>query len=161
MAPGITSERRSGGRNWSGCFPPYCAGTGTIISSWTPVEKVGITVDDAPFVAVDFTREYEGRDQALTFFHECRGSCDRLGGQPDPGRDRRGHRGAETLCPDPCQPRSPDRPEELLPVGRSWRASRNRRCRVVRPLVRGQVLSDCQVIRHQGCIGRQCTTNSA
>ena len=33
----------------------------------TPVEKVGITVDDAPFVAVDFTRsEQEGR-QFLTF----------------------------------------------------------------------------------------------
>ncbi|WP_238367519.1 DUF1285 domain-containing protein [Mesobacterium pallidum] len=33
----------------------------------TPVEKVGITVDDAPFVAVDFTVESEGRDQLLTF----------------------------------------------------------------------------------------------
>jgi len=33
----------------------------------TPVEKVGITVDDAPFVAVDFTVEGEGRDQRLTF----------------------------------------------------------------------------------------------
>ena len=33
----------------------------------TPVEKVGITVDDAPFVAVDFTAEGEGRDQRLTF----------------------------------------------------------------------------------------------
>lgn len=33
----------------------------------TPVEKVGITVDDAPFVAVDFTAEGEGRDQTLTF----------------------------------------------------------------------------------------------
>ena len=33
----------------------------------TPVEKVGITVDDAPFVAVDFTAEGAGRDQQLTF----------------------------------------------------------------------------------------------
>lgn len=33
----------------------------------TPVEKVGITVDDAPFVAVDFTAEGEGPAQALTF----------------------------------------------------------------------------------------------
>ncbi|GGD45248.1 hypothetical protein GCM10011358_31210 [Sinisalibacter lacisalsi] len=33
----------------------------------TPVEKVGITVDDAPFVAVDFTVQGEGRDQRLTF----------------------------------------------------------------------------------------------
>ena len=33
----------------------------------TPVEKVGITVDDAPFVAVDFTAEGRGRDQRLSF----------------------------------------------------------------------------------------------
>lgn len=33
----------------------------------TPVEKVGITVDDAPFVAVDFERKGEGREQTLTF----------------------------------------------------------------------------------------------
>jgi hypothetical protein len=33
----------------------------------TPVEKVGITVDDAPFVAVDFTAEGEGRARRLTF----------------------------------------------------------------------------------------------
>jgi len=33
----------------------------------TPVEKVGITVDDAPFVAVDFAADGSGRDQALSF----------------------------------------------------------------------------------------------
>ncbi len=33
----------------------------------TPVEKVGITVDDAPFVAVDFERDGEGPEQRLTF----------------------------------------------------------------------------------------------
>ncbi len=33
----------------------------------TPVEKVGITVDDAPFVAVDFEASGTGEDQALTF----------------------------------------------------------------------------------------------
>ena len=33
----------------------------------TPVEKVGIRVDDAPFVAVDFDAEGQGRDQILTF----------------------------------------------------------------------------------------------
>lgn len=33
----------------------------------TPVEKVGITVDDAPFVAVDFTAEGQGTALALTF----------------------------------------------------------------------------------------------
>lgn len=33
----------------------------------TPVEKVGITVDDAPFLAVDFDVTGTGQDQALTF----------------------------------------------------------------------------------------------
>jgi len=33
----------------------------------TPVEKVGITVDDAPFVAVDFEVDGEGARQALRF----------------------------------------------------------------------------------------------
>lgn len=33
----------------------------------TPVEKVGITVDDAPFVAIDFEASGEGEAQALTF----------------------------------------------------------------------------------------------
>lgn len=34
----------------------------------TPVEKVGIRVDDAPFVAVDFEVSGTGDTQALTFF---------------------------------------------------------------------------------------------
>lgn len=33
----------------------------------TPVEKVGISVDDAPFVAVDFEAEGDGNAQTLTF----------------------------------------------------------------------------------------------
>ena len=33
----------------------------------TPVEKVGIVVEDAPFVAVDFTVAGSGEDQVLTF----------------------------------------------------------------------------------------------
>ncbi len=33
----------------------------------TPVEKVGITVDDAPFVAVDFDVRGTGPDQEITF----------------------------------------------------------------------------------------------
>ena len=34
----------------------------------TPVEKVGIRVDDAPFLALDFSAEGEGRAQRLTFY---------------------------------------------------------------------------------------------
>jgi uncharacterized protein len=41
----------------------------------TPVEKVGIRVDDAPFVAVDFTAEGEGHDQRLTFTTNVGESC--------------------------------------------------------------------------------------
>ena len=33
----------------------------------TPVEKVGITVEDAPFLAVDFDQTGEGKAQTLTF----------------------------------------------------------------------------------------------
>ncbi|WP_170571320.1 DUF1285 domain-containing protein [Ruegeria atlantica] len=33
----------------------------------TPVEKVGITVEDAPFIAVDFDLEGEGTTQTLSF----------------------------------------------------------------------------------------------
>ncbi len=33
----------------------------------TPVEKVGITVEDAPFIAVDFEQDGEGEVQRLTF----------------------------------------------------------------------------------------------
>jgi hypothetical protein len=33
----------------------------------TPVEKVGIKVDDAPFVALDFTLKNKGEDQTLCF----------------------------------------------------------------------------------------------
>lgn len=33
----------------------------------TPVEKIGITVEDAPFVAVDFRAEGAGRGQVLVF----------------------------------------------------------------------------------------------
>jgi uncharacterized protein len=42
----------------------------------TPVEKVGITVDDAPFVAVDFTATGAGRDQLVTFTTQVGDSVD-------------------------------------------------------------------------------------
>ncbi|MGP9791388.1 DUF1285 domain-containing protein [Roseinatronobacter sp. NSM] len=62
----------------------------------TPVEKVGITVDDAPFVAVDFSVEGAGRDQELVFTtnvgdvlsagaaHPLRMARDRETGEPAP-----------------------------------------------------------------------------
>lgn len=62
----------------------------------TPVEKVGITVDDAPFVAVDFRVEGRGRDQRLVFVtnvgdeavagadHPIRVTRDQGSGEPAP-----------------------------------------------------------------------------
>jgi hypothetical protein len=62
----------------------------------TPVEKVGITVEDAPFVAVDFTCRGEGRNQSLTFTtnvgdeaiagpdHPIRVVRDEASGEPSP-----------------------------------------------------------------------------
>ena len=62
----------------------------------TPVEKVGITVDDAPFVAVDFTTEGTGEAQVLHFLtnvgdettagpdHPLRFAFDATTGEPSP-----------------------------------------------------------------------------
>ena len=62
----------------------------------TPVEKVGITVEDAPFVAVAMKVEGEGREQVLTFTtnvgdetvagpeHPMRFEIDRETGEPAP-----------------------------------------------------------------------------
>ena len=47
--------------------PPSCRRDGDDYFLVTPVEKVGITVDDAPFLAVDFEVEGTGKDQVLTF----------------------------------------------------------------------------------------------
>lgn len=62
----------------------------------TPVEKVGITVDDAPFVAVDFRASGTGEDQALTFVTN-------LGDEAAAGPDHpiRVERDAETGEPSP------------------------------------------------------------
>ena len=62
----------------------------------TPVEKVGIAVDDAPFVAVDFDVAQAGPDQTLTFttqvgdsvpldaYHALRVDRDPATGEPAP-----------------------------------------------------------------------------
>ena len=92
----------------------------------TPVEKVGITVEDAPFVAVDFTP----RARAPT------------SGSPSPPRSRTASspapttRSASTRDPatgepapyvhGPPRPRGADRPQKLLPPGRSRRRTGRR-----------------------------------
>jgi len=54
----------------------------------TPVEKVGIAVDDAPFVAVDFEVSGKGRDRVLTFFTNVGDSA--VAGPDHPIRMRQG-----------------------------------------------------------------------
>jgi hypothetical protein len=48
----------------------------------TPVEKVGITVDDAPFVAVDFEARGEGDAQELHFTTHVGGTRRRVSPRP-------------------------------------------------------------------------------
>jgi len=62
----------------------------------TPVEKVGITVDDAPFVATDFDVAGEGRDQVLTFATNVGDTA--VAGE---GHDLRVHRDPQTGEPAP------------------------------------------------------------
>ncbi len=62
----------------------------------TPVEKVGIRVDDAPFVAVDFETRGDGRDRILTFTTQV---DDRVVAGPD--HPIRVERDSETGEPSP------------------------------------------------------------
>jgi hypothetical protein len=106
----------------------------------TPVEKVGITVDDAPFVAVDFTAEGEGEGQTLTFLtqvedsvaagpeHPIRVERDPVTAEPAPYVMVR--RGLEALI---------DR--KSLPPRRARRGARGRGDAPVRRLVGRRLLS--------------------
>jgi hypothetical protein len=109
----------------------------------TPVEKVGIRVEDAPFVAVDFEAAGEGRRTASgdQLHHECRrrgrGGA-RGADRPDPRRARRcGRAVALRACARGA--RRADRQEKLLPASSIWvrrrRRTRGRRHRLVRRLV--------------------------
>ncbi|MEL7255026.1 MAG: DUF1285 domain-containing protein [Pseudomonadota bacterium] len=62
----------------------------------TPVEKVGITVEDAPFVAIDFEYQGVGEDQTLTFETNVGDSVTAGAGNPI-----RVERDAETGEPSP------------------------------------------------------------
>ena len=88
----------------------------------TPVEKVGITIDDAPFVAVDFTAEGGRSRPAPDLHHPGRRRGHRRPRQPDPRRPQFGDRRACALRPRPPRPRGADRPQNLLPPGRDRRS---------------------------------------
>ena len=62
----------------------------------TPVEKVGIVVEDVPFVAVDFTATGEGEDQVLTFETNV---GDRVAAGPEHKLVFRGDPGAGEVVP--------------------------------------------------------------
>nr|WP_284378695.1 DUF1285 domain-containing protein [Amylibacter marinus] len=58
----------------------------------TPVEKIGITVDDAPFVATDFTVKGQGQEQTISFETHVGDHCTAGDQNPirvslDPGTD--------------------------------------------------------------------------
>ena len=68
MEPGFIWARRLAESLWSSFFSSIIRKDGDDYFLVTPVEKVGITVDDAPFVAVDFDTNGSGREQSVTFF---------------------------------------------------------------------------------------------
>ena len=65
---GSTWAPRSGACRWCNSSPPCCArmkdGKTYLV---TPVEKVGIRIEDAHFVAVEMNASGNGHDQVLTF----------------------------------------------------------------------------------------------
>ncbi len=64
----------------------------------TPVEKVGITVEDAPFVAVDFEATGDGPRPGADLPDPCRRQRRRRPRPPDPGDPRSRDRRARALC---------------------------------------------------------------
>ena len=54
------------GQLWSGCLPPLKREDGKHFLV-TPVEKVGIRVDDAPFLAVEMMKEQGKEGRSLRF----------------------------------------------------------------------------------------------
>ncbi len=88
----------------------------------TPVEKVGITVEDAPLFAWDVEAEGAGRDQRLTF-------TTRTGDVVTAGSDHAirvvrdsENRRAFALYPRPPRARGEDRPQDFLPSCRTWQS---------------------------------------
>jgi len=75
MVRGSTWERQSAGRRWCGCSRPSLKREQGKHFLVTPVEKVGIRVDDAPFLASRCAKTAIARP-AVTLPHQCR----RLGG---------------------------------------------------------------------------------
>ena len=96
----------------------------------TPVEKVGIIVDDAPFVAVDFNATGSGRDQVLHFEtnvgdfsdagpeHPIRVERDAKSGEPSPYVHVRG--GLEALIDRKSFYRLVDLGVHEVQDGESW-----------------------------------------
>ena len=67
MEHGFIVARRSAGHRLSSYLRRSCAGKAKRLVLVTPVEKVGIKVDDAPFLAVGMRVEEEADGRRLTF----------------------------------------------------------------------------------------------
>ena len=80
----------------------------------TPVEKVGIRVDDAPFTAIRMRVEGEGRDQVIRFETNVDDEVT-VDARPPPALRRgRGHRRPQALCAGPRPPRGAGEPRPVL-----------------------------------------------
>ncbi len=94
---GFIVARQSAARRSCSCSPRSCAGEGDRYVLVTPVEKVGIKVDDAPFVAVECVSRADGGRTGTDVPHQCRRSGDGRFRAPASFRARR-LGGPETLC---------------------------------------------------------------
>ena len=104
MGLGSTRRPRSAGCLWSNCSPPSSSARGTSYFLVTPVEKCGIAVDDAPFLAVEMqARSGSGRPDAQVP-HQCRRLGDVRPGQCVALRAGGGNRRTETLSACPARP---------------------------------------------------------
>ncbi len=83
--PGITAARRSAGPPSCGSSRPFCARTRTAMFWSHPSRKSAITVEDAPFLAVDMTVARPPAGASLAVFDQC-GGCGRSGSAHHPIR---------------------------------------------------------------------------
>ncbi len=108
----------------------------------TPVEKCGIQVDDAPFLAVELKVEDRRRRARFAFPHQCRRLGHLRAGAQAAFRAGSRNRRSEALSSRPPRSMGQSDPRPVLRSGRAGRGTRHRRHRHVRGVVRGRILSD-------------------
>lgn len=107
----------------------------------TPVEKVGIRVDDAPFVAVTLQVQGEGGAQVLRFATNVEDEVEADAGHPLRVEIAPPQPGTHALPAGARQPRGAGASQRVLPAGRAGGAAPDRRHRMARRLEPRRVLS--------------------